>query len=295
MSVACPPRSVPDDPHHRDDHLDRPGHQWSRLHQRSGTGNRRTTHARGKADADWAEPVGHWGHLARLPDPGSDGGPDGPGICPIGTAPSSIIADTDACADVRSALGDGYCLMLDSAWAYSYKEALDVGFAIQDLGYHWYEDPIGAEDIQGYVRLKQHLSIPIDAAEVTQGGLRGLPAWVVTPPMPSGRRRHQRRDHRDDEDRGAGRGLSPALRNPRCLQRDRQPRHRACCDGRTELFDASVLVVHEAGSYDLDHLSYGLVEPISMVGGTVHAPERPGLGIEPDWDLLRSNVIAELS
>lgn len=32
----------------------------------------------------------------------------------------------------------------------------------------------------------------------------------------------------------------------------------------------------------------------AAVGGDVHAPERPGLGIGIDWDLIRSSVIAEL-
>ena len=31
--------------------------------------------------------------------------------------------------------------MLDSAWAYSYAEAVKVGQAIEDLGYYWYGDP----------------------------------------------------------------------------------------------------------------------------------------------------------
>ena len=46
--------------------------------------------------------------------------------------PVSIREDIETCAAVRDAVGDDYCLMLDSAWAYSYKEALDVGFAIED-------------------------------------------------------------------------------------------------------------------------------------------------------------------
>ena len=73
---------------------------------------------------------------------------------PVGGPPGpvSIGEDLETCAAVRDAVGDDYCLMLDSAWAYSYKEALDVGFAIEDFGYHWYEDPLGAEDLDGYVR-----------------------------------------------------------------------------------------------------------------------------------------------
>jgi L-alanine-DL-glutamate epimerase-like enolase superfamily enzyme len=38
-----------------------------------------------------------------------------------------------------------------------------------------------------------------------------------------------------------------------------------------------------------------LAEPISIDrDGLARAPERPGLGIDLDWDLIRSSVIAEL-
>jgi L-alanine-DL-glutamate epimerase-like enolase superfamily enzyme len=50
-----------------------------------------------------------------------------------------------------------------------------------------------------------------------------------------------------------------------------------------------VLVQHETGSYGLGHLSYGLAEPVTIDSdGMVVAPTRPGLGIDLDWDLLRS-------
>ena len=103
---------------------------------------------------------------------------------PVGDGSAVTIADDIAvCRDVRAAVGDGYRLMLDAAWAYTWREALDVGFAIQDLGYHWYEDPLGAEDIPGYVRLKQHLWMPVVATEITAGGLQAR-AGPVRPGSP---------------------------------------------------------------------------------------------------------------
>ncbi len=112
-------------------------------------------------------------------------------------APVPIRRTSRRCASVREAVGDAYCLMLDSAWAYSYKEALDVGFAIEDVDYHWYEDPLGADDIDGYVKLKQHLSIPIVATEITGGGLYSLPRWIAgsCDRRAARRCRHQRWHH----------------------------------------------------------------------------------------------------
>jgi hypothetical protein len=56
-----------------------------------------------------------------------------------------------------------------------------------------------------------------------------------------------------------------------------------------------VVVPHAPGAYDIDHLSYGLTNPIDTdVSGDVHAPELAGPGIDVDWEVIRSDVIAEL-
>src|SRR5262249_31089966 len=90
-----------------------------------------------------------------------------------------VASDIAQCAAVREAVGDTMELMLDSSWGYSYHEALEVGRAIEELGYLWYEDPLGAHDIHGYPGLKQHLHIPILATEATTGGLRALTQWIT--------------------------------------------------------------------------------------------------------------------
>ena len=97
----------------------------------------------------------------------------------------TIADDIDACQLVRDRVGEHYRLMLDSAWAYSYPEAVSVGRAIEDLDYYWYEDPLPTGDIHGYRRLKQQLSIPIMATEMTEGGLYALAPWLETRPPTS--------------------------------------------------------------------------------------------------------------
>lgn len=218
---------------------------------------------------------------------------------PIGDgAPVPVNEDIETCAQVRAAVGDSYCLMMDSAWAYSYKEALDVGFAIQDLGFHWYEDPLGAEDLHGYVRLKQHLSIPIVATETTFGGLQALPRWIAAGATDALRG--------DVVIKGGITGMMKiaALAEAHHLPCEVHDAYNAMGNLATVHVVMAVpgctmyevIVIHEPGVYDLDHLSYGLVEPITIDrDGFVHAPDRPGLGIDIDWDLIRSAVLAELS
>ncbi len=90
-----------------------------------------------------------------------------------------LAADLELCNAVREAVGPDYPLFLDSAWAYNYSEAVTAGRHIQDLGYQWFEDPLADEDLNGYLRLKQQLHIPLMATEITGGGLTGLVPWAV--------------------------------------------------------------------------------------------------------------------
>jgi L-alanine-DL-glutamate epimerase-like enolase superfamily enzyme len=87
--------------------------------------------------------------------------------------------DIKICRHVREAVGGDYRLMLDSTWSYSYPEALRVGRALEELGYYWYEDPLDADDITNYVKLRQKLDIPILATEYAPGGFQAFAPWLT--------------------------------------------------------------------------------------------------------------------
>jgi L-alanine-DL-glutamate epimerase-like enolase superfamily enzyme len=88
-------------------------------------------------------------------------------------------ADAAACRAVRDEVGADLTLMLDSAWEYSYAEALRIGRAIEDLDYSWYEDPLAADDLYGYTRLNAKLDIPIISTDATAGGEIALPYFCL--------------------------------------------------------------------------------------------------------------------
>jgi L-alanine-DL-glutamate epimerase-like enolase superfamily enzyme len=204
-----------------------------------------------------------------------------------------IEADVDLCRQVREAVGPDMVLALDSAWAYSFPEAVQVGKAIEELGYAWYEDPLAADDIYGYVRLKQQLAIPIMATEVTPGGLTALAPWVVERATDFLRG--------DVVIKGGITGMMKiahlaeafhlncevhdaynALNNLASL-------HVIMALQNCEWFE--VLVVHSPGVHDLAHLSYGLAEPIPIADGYASVPDRPGLGIDVDWELFADGTV----
>jgi L-alanine-DL-glutamate epimerase-like enolase superfamily enzyme len=93
--------------------------------------------------------------------------------------PTDPKVDIEVCRAVRRGVGDGFTVMLDSTWAYQYPEALRVGHAIEELGFHWYEDPLADDDLYNYAKLKQQLSIPILATEYTPGGFTAYAPWLT--------------------------------------------------------------------------------------------------------------------
>ena len=66
---------------------------------------------------------------------------------------------------VREVAGEGTRLMADANWIFDVDDALEVGKALADLGYFWFEEPIVPEDIEGYRFLRQKLPLRLAAGE----------------------------------------------------------------------------------------------------------------------------------
>jgi len=66
---------------------------------------------------------------------------------------------------VREAIGDGVDLMVDANQSLTAKEAIRRGRAFEDLGCLWWEEPIPADDIDGYAELADSLDISIATGE----------------------------------------------------------------------------------------------------------------------------------
>ena len=66
---------------------------------------------------------------------------------------------------VCAAIGDEVDLMVDANQSLTTAEAIRRGRAFQDLGCLWWEEPIAADDIDGYAALVQALDIPIATGE----------------------------------------------------------------------------------------------------------------------------------
>ena len=192
---------------------------------------------------------------------------------------------------MRKAVGDSYTLMLDSTWSYRYPDALQVGRAIERLGYLWYEDPLNEEDIYSYVKLRQKLDIPILATEYPAGDIGTYAVWLT----------EKATDYLRGDIPVKG-GLTTMLKTAHLAEafhttyevhhggnsaNNMAQVHFACAIPNTTYFE--VLLPHGAHKY-------GLLNDIQIgKDGMARCPQAPGIGAEFDLELIKRKQIAVLS
>ena len=77
---------------------------------------------------------------------------------------------------VRQVIGDDVKLMLDANCAYRFFEAIEFSRMVEEYNPYWLEEPVDADDYDGYRKVAAKSNIPIAAGEneVTRFGFRDL-------------------------------------------------------------------------------------------------------------------------
>ena len=205
-------------------------------------------------------------------------------------APGPWRHDIAICEAVRKAVGDDHVLMLDSGWGYDYPAALKVGRAIEALGFHWFEDPLGEWSISNYVKLRQKLDVPLMATELPFAGFETYAPWLMA----------QATDFLRGDVAFKG-GITTMVKTAHLAEgfdmnyeihhgsnslNNIADLHVAMAIRNCEYFE---VLLPEATS------KYGLVQDIDIDHeGMVHAPMGPGLGAEIDFALIERKGIAVL-
>jgi L-alanine-DL-glutamate epimerase-like enolase superfamily enzyme len=165
-----------------------------------------------------------------------------------------------------------------------------VGFVLDDLKYHWYEDPLADQDIYNYVKLKQKLKTPIMATEYPQMGLDAYAQWIVT----------QATDFLRGDVAVKG-GITTMIKTAHLAEAFHM--NYEIHHGGNSLNNVAnlhvMMAIHNAQFFevflpDAAH-KYGLVQDIEVDGeGYVHAPSAPGLGAAIDFELIKRKTLALL-
>src|SRR5918995_3713992 len=201
------------------------------------------------------------------------------------------IADDIACMREigRAIQGKPITLMVDTNHAYGRAEALRLGRALEEYDLRWYEEPVVPEDTQGYVEMRNNLTIPIAGGENehTLFGFREfLGAGAVDIAQP---------------DLGSCGGISAArhivaLAQAHGVQVNPHVWGSAIAQAASLQLLAALPVAHHSLFAQEPVLEFDrssppfrvqlITKPIRQVNGWVEIPSGPGLGLEVDRSVL---------
>ena len=196
--------------------------------------------------------------------------------------------DVAACIAVRERVGPDIDLMLDCNHDYSRMESLYIGRALEELGYHWFEEPMPEHSMSSYVWLTEQLDIPVVGPE-TAGGLFFTRAeWIVS---------HASDISRYDVALG---GLTPLIK---CVH---------LCEAHgvaLEVHGGGHGNLHALGAMGIPgeyyergllhpHYDYEAAQPwfgsrIDGIDGSgnLQMPQAPGLGLDIDWEFVNAHRV----
>jgi L-alanine-DL-glutamate epimerase-like enolase superfamily enzyme len=188
--------------------------------------------------------------------------------------------DVDSVAAAREVAGPGVDLMLDTNCPWTVEEAIHVGRRLERHGLRWLEEPVWPpEDYAGLARVRSALAIPIATGEneATVFGYREIIA------------------------QGAADVVQPSVTKMGGLSEMKKVATLAAAANVTFVphcfyyGPGLAATLHAAVSTPgvpyvefppADLAAPLLAEPIRCTGGRVTAPERPGLGADPDPEAL---------
>ncbi len=92
---------------------------------------------------------------------------------------------------LRKHVGDEIVLMYDASSYFNFEDALYLGHVLEDLNYYWYEEPMDHLNLTALARLRNELKIPLAVAEASVGGpfnaldhiVAGAADIIITDPL----------------------------------------------------------------------------------------------------------------
>jgi L-alanine-DL-glutamate epimerase-like enolase superfamily enzyme len=206
---------------------------------------------------------------------------------PVSFAPS-IPMDIKACAAVREAVGPGFPLMIDAYHGYSRSEALELGLALQGLGYTWYEEPMNEASMSSYAWLAANLTIPVIGPETADGKFHTRAEWIKAGACDISRT--------GVHDVG---GIGPALKcihlaeafGMNCEIHGGGPGNLTLCAVQKNGTWYERGLLHPFIDYDEVPEYLNARADAMDADGYVHLPQIPGLGDDLNFDYINNNLV----
>ena len=191
-------------------------------------------------------------------------------------------------AAVREAIGDDLVLMLDPNCGYDFRKALDIGYALDDQGFFWFEDPVAHFNTNAITELSRRLRTPLCMTDNSPRQLFDSADYL--------------RQQALRLVRGTSLNLGITGLIKLCHLAEAFGTHCEIGTGGNPLTNAAnlhvQLAVKNCDYYeDLRNARepFGLQSYIEVKSGWVHAPTEPGLGFKLDEEWISKHRIATLS
>lgn len=188
---------------------------------------------------------------------------------------------------VRDAVGPDMVLMSDPVAEYTLAEAIKVARQLEDLNFHWFEEPFRDYELDKYAKLSAAVDIPIAGTETTRGGPWGIAQAIKSDAVDI---------VRADVSWKAGitgtlkschlaeaHGLNCELHTTTMGPMDIGNLHVSCAVRNCEYFE--LFVPETTFQVPMKQSYHDFID----ANGDIHVPEGPGLGIDIDWDLVENN------
>ncbi len=202
--------------------------------------------------------------------------------------PGKYELDLEIHKKTRDAVGKKFKLMSDPVAPYTFEEALRFGRELEQLNYYWYEEPLFDENFHNLRELTRILDIPIIGTEVIAKHPYSVAECISTRVVDmvradvswSGGITATMKTAHLAESFGVQCEIHTAIYHPLELV------NLHCCASikNSEFFE--VLVPY-------DYFNFGLKESIKIENGFAILPNKPGLGIDFDWDFIDNTTFAK--
>lgn len=190
---------------------------------------------------------------------------------------------------LRETVGDEISLIFDAMFAYDRHKALKIGKELEKLNFHWYEAPLPANDIEGYVELCKKLDIPI-TVEVLHNFTeyirrKAIDIFRTFTDFVGGITEMRKTASLCEM---FGLNVEPHSWGGSLCQAANL--HVMLSIKNCEFFELPIDENGNEGMFDV-----GTKDTLRIdKEGYVHAPKKPGLGLEIDWDLVEKGTEIKL-
>ena len=173
---------------------------------------------------------------------------------------------------VRDAVGDDFRIMVDANQSFDLAEAIRRAHMMADIGIHWFEEPMRADDVSAHKVLARQSAVPIAVGE-SMYSLSQFKDYLQTGAC-----------HIVQADVARVGGITPWLKIAHLAEAFNVP---ICPHFLMELHVALVCAVPNAPTLEyIPQLDTVTLKPMTVREGSAIPSDDPGLGIVWDWEAI---------